>query len=256
MKQATISIITITFNNLCGLKSTVESVQALDYESIEHIIIDGKSTDGSVDYLTGIHNKNFKWISEPDKGIYHAMNKGLKLVVNNWVIFMNAGDLFHDKNTLSNIKFPENPAVMYGNTQVLYETGFSRLMTIKPLSYFWKALPFSHQSVIVHQALLKNGFDTAYTYCADFAVLYGLYQANTPFINTKITLANVSAGGVSDHKRYLATKEVYQISQKTSPSFKKHFYFIPKIIASFVVVKLKTILPKGWQNTLYKLKYR
>lgn len=256
MNQPIISIITVTYNNLNGLKKTVENISQLPQSNIEHIIVDGKSTDGSVDYLYNIDLKHTLWTSEEDKGIYDAMNKGIKLCKGNWLIFMNAGDIFNSSKILEDVTLPEEPAVLYGNCLIDYETGFSRLMSAKPLNSFWKGLPFSHQTVIMHKSFLKTGFELSYRYCADYALIYKLFLEQIPFINTHKEIANISAGGVSDNKRYLATAEVYKIGKNLNSKIKLHFYFIPKIISSFFIVKFKSILPKNWQNKLYKVKYK
>lgn len=90
-----LSIITITYNDLLNLKSTVDSVLIQLNEQIEYWIIDGASKDGTYDYLC--HLKDVNWISESDSGIYDAMNKGINLAKGEWILFLNAGDLLlHD----------------------------------------------------------------------------------------------------------------------------------------------------------------
>ena len=256
MNQPTISIITVAYNNLKGLKKTVDNIRQLTHADFEHVIVDGLSTDGSIDYLNTLEIKNTKWVSEKDNGIYDAMNKGIKMCNGNWIIFMNAGDIFNSNSILTEIKLPQEPAILYGNSMVSYETGFSRLMVAKPLNSIWKGLPFSHQSVLMHKDLISTGFNLSLKYCADFEILYQLFLSNIPVTNTELTIANITAGGISDSKRYLATKEVYNIGQKLKPQLKLHIYFIPKIIISFFVVKLKVMLPKSWQHKLYKAKYK
>ena len=94
-----VSIITVVYNDAAGLKSTMESVQGQAYSNIEHIIIDGASTDGTLDLLKEEGGKAAYWKSEPDTGLYDAMNKGLKAAVGDYVWFINAGDLIHSKDT-------------------------------------------------------------------------------------------------------------------------------------------------------------
>ena len=95
-----VSIITVCFNDLNGLQRTIKSVSEQTFSNFEHVIIDGGSTDGSVEYLKRISIKNVKYISEVDEGIYFAMNKGLKIICGDWVIFLNSGDTFDSKETL------------------------------------------------------------------------------------------------------------------------------------------------------------
>ena len=105
MNSILFSIITVTYNNSKGLVKTVESISQQIGELHEHIVIDGDSKDETKRYLKSLNKDYLNWISEPDKGIYDAMNKGLKLMKGKWVIFMNAGDTFSDKSTLK--KFTE-----------------------------------------------------------------------------------------------------------------------------------------------------
>jgi glycosyltransferase involved in cell wall biosynthesis len=112
-----ISIITINYNNLKGLKKTLESVFSQNFETFEYIIIDGDSTDGSKEYLLVNSNRINYWISEPDKGVYHAMNKGLLQTSGDYVIFMNSGDIFYDDDVIYNFtKLCKGEDLIYGLT--------------------------------------------------------------------------------------------------------------------------------------------
>lgn len=97
------SIITINFNNCDGLRKTIESVVNQTFSNYEYIIIDGGSTDGSVDVIKKYENKISYWISEPDNGIYNAMNKGVANAHGEYLNFMNSGDCFYDINVLADI---------------------------------------------------------------------------------------------------------------------------------------------------------
>ena len=98
-----ISIITVTYNNKEALIRTIESVSQQDYELKEFIIIDGNSCDGTKEVFEQYRSVIDISISEPDNGIYDAMNKGIKQAHNEWVIMLNAGDVFTDRHVLSNI---------------------------------------------------------------------------------------------------------------------------------------------------------
>lgn len=95
-----ISVITVVYNDKEGLEKTIQSVLSQTYDNIEYIIVDGGSTDGSVDIIKKYQNRIGKWISEPDEGIYDAMNKGVGLSSGEWLNFMNAGDVFCDNKVL------------------------------------------------------------------------------------------------------------------------------------------------------------
>ena len=96
MKKNKISVITINYNNKSGLEKTIQSVISQTYFELEYIIIDGGSSDGSIDVIKKYENKIDYWISEQDKGIYNAMNKGIAQAHGEYCNFMNSGDCFHD----------------------------------------------------------------------------------------------------------------------------------------------------------------
>lgn len=116
-----ISIITINYNNLIGLKKTVDSVINQTSQQVEYIIIDGGSTDGSAEYIQE-HSNNFHyWVTENDKGIYNAMNKGIAKANGDYVFFLNSGDCFFDNTVVDNfISFHPTAAIVYGNLVKVY----------------------------------------------------------------------------------------------------------------------------------------
>jgi glycosyltransferase involved in cell wall biosynthesis len=166
-----ISIITVNLNNIKGLQSTIESVIAQTYADKEYIIIDGGSIDRSLDLIKKQSAKITYWVSEPDGGIYDAMNKGISLANGEWIIFMNSGDIFIDNQTLDNIfnnKTYDNVDVIYGNT--LYKD--SNKLLIAP-DKFTKNYFFSetlcHQSIFTNANSFKKigKYNLEFTFIAD-----------------------------------------------------------------------------------------
>src|SRR5690554_603900 len=110
MEKHNLSIITVNLNNQKGLQSTIESVISQTYQNFEHIIIDGGSVDNSIEVIKEFESifklkrKQLKWVSERDKGIYNAMNKGIKIANGDYLIFMNSGDTFFSNNTLETVR--------------------------------------------------------------------------------------------------------------------------------------------------------
>ena len=96
------SIITINYNNLKGLKRTVRSIFEQSYRNFDYIVIDGGSKDGSIDYLKTMQRRGLSFVSEPDNGIYDALNKGVNLSNQEYVLFVNSGDILYDKDVLLN----------------------------------------------------------------------------------------------------------------------------------------------------------
>lgn len=102
-KKPLISIITISYNSCLTIEDTILSVINQTYPHIEYIVIDGGSKDGTVDIIKRYENKISYWISEPDKGIYYAMNKGIAATTGEWINFINCGDSFYDKNVIARL---------------------------------------------------------------------------------------------------------------------------------------------------------
>jgi len=133
-----ISIITINYNNLDGLKRTIESVVNQTWKEFEYIVIDGGSTDGSFAYIESQTKDIDYWVSEPDKGIYNAMNKGIARAKGDYLIFLNSGDHFVDDKALAeNNKFLEGKDIIYFNLQVVDKNK-------KFIKTYPEELPFSY----------------------------------------------------------------------------------------------------------------
>lgn len=179
MKEYKISIITISFNARNEIEQTILSVINQNYSNIEYIIIDGNSTDGTVDIIKKYSNHIAFWKSETDKGIYDAMNKGLSIASGDWVIFMNTGDLFFEKTVLSNVfrnNDYENKYVIYGNTQYFRENSQDIEIAKEP-DYIKINMPTAHQSFFVRTNIAKEiMFDTKYMYAADYNMIYKIYK--------------------------------------------------------------------------------
>ena len=169
-----INIVTICYNNIIGLKSTHESIIFQSYKSFNWIVIDGGSTDGTVDYVNAIINKkgiNVIFKSESDLGVYDAMNKGLNKSNGDYVIFLNAGDSFCSNDVLKNVvsKIDNNFALIYGHFYRELKTGDLTLVKAKPLKYIYHSLPTSHQAIFYNLKKL-NGlvYDLDYKICSDY----------------------------------------------------------------------------------------
>lgn len=231
------SIITINLNNLPGLIRTVDSVFNQSLSDYELIVIDGGSVDGSVEYLQRVSNLVAYWSSESDNGIYHAMNKGLKEVQGDWVLFLNSGDVFADNHVLSDVsKFTyKNSAVIYGG--VLLNRGDE-----VPLSYHWnppgvlKAKHFYCQTPIPHQGTFYNyrtysdfiDFDDTLTVVADWKLSFELFRKGLVFTHVERLVAVCEPLGISAH--FENYRDEYQKVLMTDYPF---YYFKTKGIYLF-----------------------
>ena len=166
-----LSIITINYNNCTGLQKTIDSIVAQTWRDFEWIIIDGGSTDGSKELIEKYQEYFAYWCSEPDKGIYNAMNKGIAKAKGEYLNFMNSGDTFYEYDTLQKVFcIARNADVLYGDAMQIHKD-YLRLDHLKEpfeLFTFWHA-NFCHQSLFVRSSLLKDkGFDESYRISADY----------------------------------------------------------------------------------------
>ena len=207
-----ISIITITYNAIKVIEKTIQSVVKQKYDDIEYIIIDGGSTDGTIDIIKQYENKISLWISEPDKGIYDAMNKGIKLAKGEWINFMNAGDYFYDNLVLS--KFSE--IAKQSNADIIYGEVIKRLPSIifpekpMPLSFIKNHMVFSHQSTFIKASYHKKYlFNDKFKSSGDYHFFYNSYynwNARFQYIPTIIAYYDESQGMSKDNWK-IAYKE-------------------------------------------------
>ena len=154
-----VSVITINYNNIQGLKTTIQSVISQSYKDMEYIIVDGGSTDGSVDLLVEYSDKISKCICEPDNGVYNAMNKGVSIASGEYCIFMNSGDSFWNSEVLENIFSKHiDVDVLAGKTYCFKNGRFSSMQSApkKVTMKYLYANSINHQAMLIKTALLRE----------------------------------------------------------------------------------------------------
>lgn len=160
MKIPTLSIVTVNLNNKTGLQTTSDSIVSQIYKDFEWIVIDGGSIDGSKEIIEKYQDKLSYWCSEPDAGIYNAMNKGIKHAKGEWLLFLNSGDRLYDKSTLSSIVFPDNNIdIIYGVMHRFSEKGCVNNENMMKNRLHWSdflldGLP--HQSTFIRRSLFNK----------------------------------------------------------------------------------------------------
>lgn len=201
-----ISVITVCYNDRERIEKTILSVLSQSYGNLEYIVIDGGSTDGTVDIIKKYANRIAYFVSESDEGIYDAMNKGLRKAVGEWVCFLNAGDLFVSESVLNTIfdeEFCRQFGVIYGDVFLRNSNNSLTFQPARPLSFLKRAMPFCHQSSFVRRDLIK-GFNPRYKICADYDFFYFLFFDNPDYfcyIPVPISIYDNSQGLSVDNPR-------------------------------------------------------
>ncbi len=214
-----ITVITVVFNDEKYLEETLLSVINQTYESIEYIIIDGGSTDGTVELIKKYESQIHYWVSEPDKGIYDAMNKGIERAKGDWINFMNSGDMFFDKSVVEQLIRNLDGTFTYGHTLQFDENGFVR-EALGSNALHIKNAPYCHQSLFTKAHYLKcNQFDSSYQIASDYNqyvnALYNKEKFN--FINMYISRSRI--GGISQQDRHhnAMIREYFCILKRFNP---------------------------------------
>lgn len=195
MNNDLVTIVTVTYNAEDLLEKTIWSVINQNYKNIEYIIIDGASTDKTVDIIKKYEDKIDYWISEPDEGIYFAMNKAIDKASGKWINFMNAGDTFFDLDTINYIMHYTNDEtdLIYGNCQI-----GTRIKKPHDLSEYSNVTSICHQTLFTKTQLMKQTlFDTRYRISADHNFILSMFQKNKKFQYIDKPIANFLPNGLS-----------------------------------------------------------
>jgi glycosyltransferase involved in cell wall biosynthesis len=240
-----VSIITITFNPGDLFDRTAESILNQSCTDYEFLVIDGKSSDGTIaniqKFTPAFTKKGIavRWISEPDKGIYDAMNKGLRLAAGDYVWFVNAGDIIAEPITLENIlkSIPSekiDPDFIYGETLIVDSSGgvMGERRLKAPINLTWKSFRMGmlvcHQSMLVKRTLAPE-YDLTYRYSGDFEWTIRCLKKASYIHNTGLVLSHFLDGGVSKKKMKASLKERFNIMAHYYgwlPTVLRHLWFV------------------------------
>lgn len=230
------TIITVTYNAEKLVRRTMESVRQQTYPNIEHVIVDGASTDGTLDILRPYLSKQVHLISEPDKGIYDAMNKAIAMASGNYLWFLNAGDELYAPDTvlqIANMLTAPMPQVIYGETSIVDIDGnflYARRLQAPP-KLTWRSFRHGmlvcHQSFIVHRSVCVP-YDLAYRFSSDFDWCIRVMKQSQSLLNTQLVLSKYLNEGATTRNMKASLKERYHIMCKhygTLPTIVRHLWF-------------------------------
>lgn len=237
-----ISVITVTYNAAGTLPATLASVRSQDFSDFEWLVIDGASTDGTQNLVISSQRRNETLLSESDRGLYDAMNKGLMLAKGRYVLFLNAGDRFHCSNTLSQIAsaIRENdfPGVVYGQTDIVNSAGERvadrHLQAPEILTYksFAEGMVVCHQAFVARKDIVGK-FDLQYRFSADYNWCICVLKRSGKNVYIPAVLIDYLAEGVTTKNRRASLTERFRIMSHHYglwPTIFRHLKFLPRFL--------------------------
>lgn len=239
-----VSVITVVYNNVEGIERTIKSVIGQTHQDLEYIVIDGGSTDGTLVILNKYKENIHSLISEPDKGIYDAMNKGLKVSSGDYVLFMNSADEFYTDDVIESI-FKKTPVsdVYYGETMLINdereEIGTRSDRTTRKLpknlkpTDFARGMLVSHQSIIVSKKIASE-YDLSYSCSADIDWVIKALKNADRITNVNLIVSKYLIGGHSIQNQKKCLKERFRI-------FVRH-YGIMRTLAGHLAILINAFI--------------
>jgi glycosyltransferase involved in cell wall biosynthesis len=234
MPEPVLSVITIVYNNVRDIERTLLSVLNQSYTNIEYIVVDGASSDGTIDILKKYESRLSKLIIEKDKGIYDAMNKGLALASGDYVLFMNSGDEIYAADTVAKVFATAADAdIYYGETEMYNEQwqSLGRRRHRAPEHFSWKSfrlgMSVSHQAIYIRRSLTAP-YDLQYQLSSDIDWVIKAAKKARKTVRVQGYVAKYLVGGMSKKRHQQSLKERFAI-------FTKHYGFIPNVFNHLVI---------------------
>jgi putative colanic acid biosynthesis glycosyltransferase len=214
------SVVTVVLNDIEGLRRTKDSLFCQNYKNFEWIVRDGSSTDGTTSLLESF-SEDVKWISQTDLGIYDAMNQGVSLCSGDFVVFMNAGDIFHDNGTLGKVAEAlcannQSADVLFGGAMLSFPRSGRQVYRPprKAKDYLWHGLPANHQATYYRKTLLDNTpYNMQYSLCGDYYLAAMLMRKGAYDTYMDLPLATFEVGGQSYKKLGQLFLQPYRIQR-------------------------------------------
>lgn len=243
IRQPLISIITITYNAAETIPLTMSSVAEQTCTDYEHLIIDGASNDNTIIIARQMGTPSLRIVSEPDKGLYDAMNKGMRMARGRYVLFLNSGDRFHTRETLglyADAIKKKSPDIIYGDTDIVDALG-KRLgprhlsaPAMLTVDSFSRGMLICHQAFMVRKAIAPR-FDTDYKFSADYDWTIRCIKASRPGDRKNLRAITIDylSDGLTDHNKKSSLLERFKIMAHHYGMLNaiiSHLSFIPRAI--------------------------
>lgn len=207
IKDVKISVVTVCYNAANTIEETIKSVSGQTYKRVEYIIIDGKSSDGTQDIISKYSTSIAYWISEPDLGIYDAMNKALKVATGDFLIFMGADDIFYDNNVISRVvsKICSIDAIYYGD--VIFKTRKKTYPGKITSSFDLARRNFCHQALFYcRKSYASKNYNLKYKNWADYVYnleLYGGHKYKFLYLDMVVSIFNDNGSSQNGDKQFM-----------------------------------------------------
>lgn len=237
-----ITIITVCYNARDVIENTIKSVIKQSYQNIEYIIIDGGSIDGTKEIIEKYKNIfPIIFISEKDDGIYDAMNKGIKLSSGEWLNFMNAGDVFLNTESISEVLpwLKSDFDIVYGSTEIRYKDFKTIKKGPNPNKLWLGYVP--HQSAFIKSLIMKKYlYNENNKIAGDLEFFLNVYYNGGKIKKINQIISSFAKDGITEQKGKQVIEDAYKTVRAIAPSFKVDFYY------SLLKIKplLKKILPR------------
>jgi len=243
----TLSVITIVHNNVRDIERTMLSVIGQTYARIEYIVVDGLSNDGTLGVIHKYRDRISNLISEKDEGIYDAMNKGLAAATGDYVIFMNSGDEFYDKATVSKVFATAPDAdIYYGETEMINDelVSLGRRRHKAPDQFTWRSfklgMSVSHQAIYIRH-ILTQPYDRRYQLSADIDWIIRAAKKANKIVRVDGYVAKYLVGGMSKTKQRQSLAERFDI-------MKRYYGLVPTVL-NHVIIAFNLAWHKLWNKT-------
>lgn len=236
-----VTIVTVVRNDKEHIEKTIQSILAQTYKELEFIIIDGASTDGTLEIVNQYTGFITLIVSEHDKGVYDAMNKGIVLSHGDFVLFMNSGDAFHTNTVIEEMNLGEAPknTMIYGNVQVKYWDG-DKIEKPKPFfdtSMKFKGVGICHQTMFFPGEILrKMRYDLKYKIVSDYDLVYRMWKQGMKFVYRDVVVADYEWGnGISSNPYKLL--DVYKENAKVCRQQCNPLYWAKMLLEYYRLLK-------------------
>jgi glycosyltransferase involved in cell wall biosynthesis len=233
MFQPKLSVITVVYNNARDIERTMLSVINQTYPNIEYIVIDGLSTDGTINVIEK-YKGHIRFLSENDRGIYDAMNKGLAMATGDYVLFMNSADEIYAPDTVAKVFATADEAdIYYGETEMINDKGDSlgQRRHKAPENFTWRDFKYgmsvSHQAIYIKRSLTEP-YDIRYHLSADIDWIIRVAKKAKKIVKVEGYLAKYQVGGMSKHKHRQSLAERFDI-------MRRYYGLIPTVLNHFVI---------------------